>query len=612
MAFHTAHWERGGVAIIMLLGFIGLAVPITIASIQTSGQLSRNSRVYDSRLTAMYNASAGVEVALHNILNDPNFGDGLDPSSPSTTMTVDNNGESINVTVTRIFTDSVVAGQGLVVSKAVMPTSTPVDTATTFTYTITIRNEGTGTSEIEEIKDFLPPGMIYATNSTNGVTTDDPDVSLGAVKKADWYLNDGAAPLPWDPSQGADTANGDHTPAQNVWEEVPEYWETPAYAADGLIRATSWEHTQWLQTPIAGNKWRWKVQLVRGGVSDLFTSSNQIVGSNNQWTEENISHDPGNISILAGDKLRIRLEVWSGSGIASDRKMEYRWGGYDGGPTNHDSRTKIPRASWCGDGDQYELEWDLSPRVLIQSQEELTLTFQADATFSEGTYYNQAQAEYRPSWDLNEKPETYSPNEADVTVGSGTPQCSHVGEVLVTKVADVREADPWVETTITYTVTFENTSPVTMWLCDFSDYLPPGFDYVWGSYTGDIDRDPHTIHWDDKRNRDRPHWKKAMYPENGGDHMFPISAGVTKSFTFQALATLEQGMTYFNETDAKFSDNSSCTGETKGQGGTTASSSTLAKAVYDIQAVAADGTVKARVIFSSLNGMVDVLSWQEY
>ena len=31
--------QRGGVALIMLLGFIGLAIPITIASIQISGQL---------------------------------------------------------------------------------------------------------------------------------------------------------------------------------------------------------------------------------------------------------------------------------------------------------------------------------------------------------------------------------------------------------------------------------------------------------------------------------------------------------------------------------------------------------------------------------------------
>ncbi len=178
--------------------------------------------------------------------------------------------------------------------------------------------------------------------------------------------------------------------------------------------------------------------------------------------------------------------------------------------------------------------------------------------------------------------------------------------------ADVQEADPGVETTITYTVTFENTSPATMWLCDFSDYLPPGFDYDWGSSAGDIDRDPHKIHWDDKRNRDRPHWKKDQYPENGSMYMFPIGSGVTKSFTFQALATLEQGITYFNETNAEFADNSACEGDIKARGGTSGAASTAAKTLYDVQAVAADGTIKARVQLTSLAGVVDILSWQEY
>ena len=57
----------------MLLGFIGLAVPITIASMQTSGQLSRDSRVSDARLTAMYNSGSAVEVAVYAIFSDPTF-----------------------------------------------------------------------------------------------------------------------------------------------------------------------------------------------------------------------------------------------------------------------------------------------------------------------------------------------------------------------------------------------------------------------------------------------------------------------------------------------------------------------------------------------------------
>ena len=355
--------QRGGVALIMLLGFIGLAVPITIASMQTSGQLSRNSRVYDARLTAMYNSGSAVEVAVYEIFSDPNFDDGLTPTDPSKTIQVEINGETVTVTVTKVFSSSSVEGQGLVVTKTVMPTSTPVDTATTYTYTIEVKNEGTGTQDLTEIKDFMPPGFTYVPGSTTGdITTANPTIKPGGADEGERFLNDGAGPaLPWSADQGNDQITGSHTPSQGVWEEVPEYWETSAYVADGLIRATSWEHTQWLQTPIAGNKWRWKVQLVRGGVSDLFTSIDEVVGSNNEWKEKESSHNAGDISILAGDKLRIRLEVWSGNAISANRIMEYRWGGAEPDGPDFDSRTDIPHVSYCTLTPQYEFKWPLCP-----------------------------------------------------------------------------------------------------------------------------------------------------------------------------------------------------------------------------------------------------------
>ena len=82
MASNKVLGERGGVALIMLVGFIGLAVPITIAAVQTSGQLSRNPRVYDSRLTGMYSAGAGIEIALHEIMNDHSFDAGAESHRP--------------------------------------------------------------------------------------------------------------------------------------------------------------------------------------------------------------------------------------------------------------------------------------------------------------------------------------------------------------------------------------------------------------------------------------------------------------------------------------------------------------------------------------------------
>ena len=604
--------ERGGVALIMLIGFIGLAVPITIASVQTGAQLSRNSRVYDSRLTALYNSGAGVEAALYELLNDPDFDDGLTPANPDKVITVDNNGETVTVTVTKVFTSNSVEGQGLIVSKTVSPTSTPPSTPTTFTYTITIQNEGTDVHEIDEITDFLPPGFTYSTSSTSGITTNDPVASPGGSDKGDYYLNDGASPLPLDPNQGTDQVQALHEPAQGLWEAVPDYWQTAAYSSDGLFRATDWKQRQWWEAGHSSNQWRWKVQRVRGAaVTDLFTSISQAVGDTN-WTEEDISHNPGDISIQSGDKLRLRLEVYSNRSSQTEREMKYRWGGYDDSGPDYDSRTDIPILEFCDVGPQYEILWTLFPKVQIQPQAEMTLTFQATASVPDGTYYNQVEVKYDPWWTTDDV-KTRSPQTAPITVGTGTPLCMHGSSLKITQTVDPQEAAPGVETEFTYTITLENVSPVTLWTCKVKDWLPPTFTYVTGSTSGAIDREPEEVKWKADEGRWEIKWDRDQYPANGFAYMFTIGSGQSKSFSFKALATLEAGMIYYNEVkEVKASQVSTCDdNDVKTLGGTDPNSAVIAKGTYDISAVAADGTVLARVILSSLNGTVDILSWQE-
>ena len=64
--------QRGGVAIMMLIAFTVLAVPLVLAATQVSDQIVRASMVYNSRLTAAYAADSGVERALAE-LADPVF-----------------------------------------------------------------------------------------------------------------------------------------------------------------------------------------------------------------------------------------------------------------------------------------------------------------------------------------------------------------------------------------------------------------------------------------------------------------------------------------------------------------------------------------------------------
>lgn len=83
--------ERGGIALVLLLAFIGLAVPLSTATVQFAGQLNRNSAIFDSALLDGDAARAGVEVALWELRN---------ASPPRDTIIVPVPGGSTTVTLT--------------------------------------------------------------------------------------------------------------------------------------------------------------------------------------------------------------------------------------------------------------------------------------------------------------------------------------------------------------------------------------------------------------------------------------------------------------------------------------------------------------------------------
>ena len=185
----SAGGEVGAAALVILVGFMVMGVPLSIAATQMADQLVRTSSVYDKRLEGMYSAGAGVEAAIWELLDDPGFGDGLTPADPSTTIQVDSDGVIVMVTVTKIFSGSQIEGQGLVVTKDATPTIAQPDTPTTFTYTITVRNEGTDGMDIEKVFDYLPPGFAYVSGSTSGdITTSNPNIDTDPPAGDDWYF----------------------------------------------------------------------------------------------------------------------------------------------------------------------------------------------------------------------------------------------------------------------------------------------------------------------------------------------------------------------------------------------------------------------------------------
>ncbi len=600
--FRLIRGERGAMAVTMLLAFLVLAVPLAIGAAQTSGQLARNSRVYDNRLTGMYAAGSGVEIVLAELLSDPDFDAGLTPANPSTEQTVESNGETITVTVTKIFTGETLEGQGMDIKKVVTPTSASADVPETYTYTITLTNIGTGTYDINQVVDLLPAGFAYVPLSTTGLTTSEPSISSlsSAAAQLNWYPGNGASsPYPWQIVEGDDSLEGAYTPAESTWETAPTYWDM-AMPVDGQFAAGNWKQKQWWYTT-EDNQWRWKLQRVRDAqVTDLFTSASRNLNMN-ETKRKDITYAADAISVQAGDFLRLRLEVYSNQADAADRLFQYRWGGAGG----YNTLTESPGFFQANCGPSLdELTWTIAD-VPIDTAGQATLTFQATATKPNGTYSNQASAQYKTWWDNYDKNKvTDTPPTAPVTVGTGQPNCGDA--IKVSKSVDPEEVEPGVETTFTFTISIENTMLFDLPLYEIDELIHPGFTYVAGSSSGFCPNDPNSINLTDSRWKLRWHMHMAA----------TLPAGQTVTQTFQATATLDTGYDYGNEAWVDWKKEVCATCPPNRGGDTTSYSGSTAVAqgppLYDLQAVAADGTILARIQLWEVEGTLDILSWQQY
>jgi len=94
--------ERGGVAILALVAFMVLALPLSIAAIQTASGLSRTSQVLDNRLEESSCRDSGVEQAIWRLMYESGFADSLTDLSPSTSYTLSECEDDVDITVTCI------------------------------------------------------------------------------------------------------------------------------------------------------------------------------------------------------------------------------------------------------------------------------------------------------------------------------------------------------------------------------------------------------------------------------------------------------------------------------------------------------------------------------
>ena len=186
----------------------------------------------------------------------------------------------------------------------------------------------------------------FAGQSSSVADMTDVDTDSQAPFHATLYFpNDvGGSPYPLGTIQGCASGQGTFNAGENVWQEMPDYWETTAFSSDGAIAPATWALTQWIESGHSQNLWRWKLQHVTdSGVTTVFTTQTATTPPNFDDEVLSFAH-PLAINVEAGDKLRIRLEAWSENSQFSQRVFQYRWGGAD----SHNSFLKITTGASSG------------------------------------------------------------------------------------------------------------------------------------------------------------------------------------------------------------------------------------------------------------------------
>ena len=125
--------QEGALGMIMVIGFMALAVPLVTASLAMSSALSRDSQVKNDIMNRQY---AALGVGEYVALPDP---PGAPPALETTQLT----------TVLTVDPSAVSAGD-------------------TVTYTLTINNQGTELGDLSIVSVGLPPGFSYVDLSTTG------------------------------------------------------------------------------------------------------------------------------------------------------------------------------------------------------------------------------------------------------------------------------------------------------------------------------------------------------------------------------------------------------------------------------------------------------------
>ena len=191
--------DEKGQALPLVLAAVAMGTLLVVPFLTQASTTLLTSRDYGQVISRQYSADAGVEHAIWRLKHEPGFAGSLTPANPTVIYPITINNTSVNINVSRVQVvfppNPPPPPEGsqawrTEVSKDVDPNEWPANDPKTFTYAIYIKNVGSSTVHVTEIRDLLPAGFAYVAGSSGGGTTADPAIEFqGGQQKLRWTFS---------------------------------------------------------------------------------------------------------------------------------------------------------------------------------------------------------------------------------------------------------------------------------------------------------------------------------------------------------------------------------------------------------------------------------------
>jgi uncharacterized repeat protein (TIGR01451 family) len=172
--------ERGN-AMIVVLGFMALTLPVVTGALAFAATASNSARVARADTASSFTLAGAGDYAVFKLLHVAGFKESLTAGVPYAEL-LPINGEDAVVSWTKRAGPGATTPPALptvfTTTKTVDTTMVAANTPTTVTYTIEVTNTGSATATVDEIRDGLPPFVDYVDNTTTGETTANPIKSV--------------------------------------------------------------------------------------------------------------------------------------------------------------------------------------------------------------------------------------------------------------------------------------------------------------------------------------------------------------------------------------------------------------------------------------------------